>query len=71
MSFILPTEQIAARYRAGWTLLDLSLEYRVGNKRIRTELASAGVPIRPAGTHDGNPNTGAGHVRRGYPQVSR
>lgn len=71
MSFDLPTDQIAARYRAGWALLDLSLEYRVGNKRIRDELARAGVPIRPAGTQKGNPNSGAGHVRRGYPQVAR
>lgn len=71
MSFPLPTDQIAARYRAGWSILDLTLEYRVGHKRIRDELAMAGVTLRPKATKNTNPHQSAGHVRRGYPQAIR
>lgn len=71
MTYKLPTEQIAARYRAGWSMYDLTLEYRCGAKRIRDELASAGVEIRPKSTQHGNPHGKAGHVRSGYPQALR
>lgn len=71
MSFKLPTEEIAKRYQTGWSILDLTFEYRCGHKRIKDELAAAGVPIRPKATKHANPHASAGHVRSGYPQASR
>jgi hypothetical protein len=62
---LLPTEEIADRYRAGWSMLDLTNEYRVGHRRIRAELDAAGVEVRPRSTQSGNPNGKAGHVRSG------
>jgi hypothetical protein len=65
MRFYLPTQEIADRYRAGWSILDLTNEYRVGARRIREELASTGLEVRSASTQAGNPNGKAGHVRSG------
>jgi hypothetical protein len=70
-SYNLPTAEIAARYQTGWSIMDLTFEYRVGHKRIKDELAAAGVPIRPKATRHTNPHASAGHVRRGYPQAIR
>jgi hypothetical protein len=71
MDYKLPTEQIVARYQTGWSIMDLTFEYRCGHRRIKAELAAAGVAIRPKGTKNTNPHASAGHVRSGYPQAIR